>query len=121
MCEAGRILHHLDHGLGNPRNTILIVGFQAENTLGRKLVEGLKTVRVFGQEREVRAEVEVLNGFSAHAGQSELGGYLERCRGAGPLFLVHGDEPRALAFKDFAQRRGFADVRIPEQGDEYRL
>jgi len=121
MCEAGRILHHLERGLGNPRNTILMVGFQAENTLGRRLADGLKTVRVFGQEQFVRAEVVALDGFSAHAGQSELAAYLERCRGNGPLFLVHGEEPRALAFKEFIQRRGFADVRIPGQGEEFKV
>jgi metallo-beta-lactamase family protein len=121
MCEAGRILHHLDHNLSDPRCTVLIVGFQAENTLGRKLVDGVKTVRVFGQERQVCAEVEVLNGFSAHAGQSELAAHLERCRGTGPLFLVHGDEARATVFKSFMEGRGHNDVRIPAQGDEYTI
>ncbi|MCY3018692.1 MAG: MBL fold metallo-hydrolase [Planctomycetota bacterium] len=121
MCEAGRILHHLDHGLGDPRNTILIVGFQAENTLGRKLVEGQKQVRVFGQPRDVRAEGVVLNGFSAHAGRSELAAYLDHCRGNGPLFLVHGDEARTTAFQSFLQGRGFADVRIPAAEEEYTV
>ena len=121
MCEAGRILHHLDHGLGNPRNTVLIVGFQAEHTLGRKLVDGLHTVRVFGREMEVRAEVKVLNGFSAHAGQQELAGYLERCRPVGPLFLVHGDVPRAEAFQKVLAAKGFPDVRIPTAGEEWKV
>ena len=121
MCEAGRILHHLERGLGDPRNTILMVGFQAENTLGRKLADGLKKVRVFGQEQSVRAEVVTLDGFSAHAGQSELAAYLNQCRGNGPLFLVHGEEAKALAFKEFIQRRGFPDVRVPRQGEEHRV
>lgn len=120
MCEAGRILHHLDHGLGDPRNTVLIVGFQAENTLGRRLVERQERVRVFGQERQVRAEVQVINGFSAHAGRSELTAHLERCRPRGPVFLVHGDEARAQAFEGFLKQRGFPDVRVPQNGEEWR-
>jgi len=121
MCEAGRILHHLDHGLSDARNTVLIVGFQAEHTLGRRLVEKQHIVKVFGREKEVRAEVAVLNGFSAHAGQRELGNYLDRCRGTGPLFLVHGDEARATAFQTYLNGRGFADVRIPTVGEEIKL
>lgn len=121
MCEAGRILHHLAHGLADPRNTVLIVGFQAENTLGRKLVDHLEKVRVFGQEMTVRSEVVVLNGFSAHAGRSELTAYLDKCRPRGPVFLVHGDEARATAFQTHLKGQGFADVRIPNQGDEYKV
>ena len=121
MCEAGRILHHLKHGIGDPRNTVLIVGFQAEHTLGRRLVEKQERVRVFGQELDRRCEVVVLNGFSAHAGRSELADYLDRSRPAGPLFLVHGDEPRATAFKTFLEGRGYPDVRIPTAGEELRV
>ncbi|HYF52127.1 MAG TPA: MBL fold metallo-hydrolase [Planctomycetota bacterium] len=119
MCEAGRILHHLDHSLGNPQNTVLIVGFQAEHTLGRRLVEKRDRVRVFGQERDVRAEIVVLNGFSAHAGRSEMKAYLEKARPRGPLFLVHGDEPRCQAFETFLESNGFPDVRIPTEGETY--
>jgi metallo-beta-lactamase family protein len=120
MCEAGRILHHLRHGLGDPRNTVLIVGFQAENTLGQRLVNGEKTVRIFGQETAVRAEVLSLNGFSAHAGQHELLAYLDRARPAGPAFLVHGEASRIAAFKTFLDGQGFPDVRIPAAGDTYK-
>jgi metallo-beta-lactamase family protein len=121
MCEAGRILHHLEHGLHDSRNTILIVGFQAEHTLGRRLVEKQKIVRVFGQERTVNAEVRVLNGFSAHAGRGELAAYLESSRASGPLFLVHGDEPRATAFKTFLEGRGWPDVRVPNVKDVWQV
>jgi metallo-beta-lactamase family protein len=121
MCEAGRILHHLRHGLSDPRNTVLIVGFQAENTLGWRLVNGVKAVRVFGQEMQVRAEVLSLNGFSAHAGQHELGSFLDRGRPAGPLFLVHGEVSRVQAFKTFLDGQGFTDVRIPTQGEIFKL
>jgi metallo-beta-lactamase family protein len=120
MCEAGRILHHLRHGLGNPRNTVLIVGFQAEHTLGRRLVEGQRMVRVFGQETEVRAEVLSLNGFSAHAGQSELLAHLDRSRPSGPVFLVHGDPARTEAFKQCLDSHHYPDVRVPTQGEAYK-
>ena len=121
MCEAGRILHHLSNGLENPHNTVLIVGFQAEHTLGRRLVEKLPVVKVFGREKKVAAEVVVLNGFSAHAGRSELAGYLDKCRPAGPLFLVHGDESRAKLFKTHLEGLGFPDVRIPDVGQTLTL
>lgn len=121
MCEAGRIVHHLDHGLGDARNTILIVGFQAEHTLGRRLVEKQEIVKVFGREKTVRAEVKVLNGFSAHAGRSEMSEFLKKCAPRGPLFLVHGDEPRCLAFQQHLHANGFPDVRIPTVGETITL
>ncbi len=119
MCEAGRILHHLRHNLANDRHTILMVGFQAEHTLGRRLVDGLKSVRVFGQEMQVRAEVVSLNGFSAHGGQSEMYAQLDRCRPHGPLFLVHGENSRIEAWKQFLDGKGFPEVRIASVGETY--
>ena len=67
MAENGRILHHLAHGAPDSRNTILIVGFQAEHTLGRRIVEKQPTLRIFGDDVPLRARVEILNGYSAHA------------------------------------------------------
>jgi metallo-beta-lactamase family protein len=119
MCEAGRILHHLRHNLANDHNTVLIVGFQAEHTLGRRLVDGNKFVKVFGLEMPVRAEVVSLNGFSAHGGQSEMYAHLDRSRPHGPLFLVHGEDSRIEAWKAFLDGKGFPDVRIPNAGDEH--
>src|SRR6185369_14371670 len=75
MCEAGRVLHHLKATIESEKNTIVIVGFQAQHTLGRRLVEKRARVRIFGVERERRAEVVVLNGFSAHADQADLVSY----------------------------------------------
>jgi metallo-beta-lactamase family protein len=121
MCEAGRILHHLDHNLHDPRNTILIVGFQAEHTLGRRLVEKREIVKVFGRERQLRAEVKVLNGFSAHAGRSEMTDFLKKSSPRGPIYLVHGDEPRCTAFQQHLTGEGFPDVRIPNVGDSVPL
>jgi metallo-beta-lactamase family protein len=95
MCEGGRILHHLVHGASNSRNTILIVGFQAEHTLGRRIVEKQPIIKVFGEEVELRASVEVLNGYSAHADRTELSNWLSAVRKASPalknVYLVHGE------------------------------
>ena len=95
MAEAGRILHHLAHGAADPRNTILIVGFQAEHTLGRRIVEKRDTLKVFGDEVPLRASVEVLNGYSAHADRTELARWLGSVRESSPrlenVWLVHGE------------------------------
>ncbi len=95
MMEAGRILHHLANGASDPRNTILIVGFQAEHTLGRRIVEKQPTIRVFGDEVPLRASVEIINGYSAHADRVELTAWLDRVKAAspplGPVWLVHGE------------------------------
>lgn len=95
MCEAGRILHHLINSLGDPRNIVLITGFQAQHTLGRRLVEGFKSVKIFGQPHRVAAEVEVLNEFSAHADAEGLQGYAEHVPGLKNIFLVHGETSQA--------------------------
>lgn len=114
MCEAGRILHHLRHGLGDPRNTVLFVGFQAEHTLGRRILEGADPVRVLGEERAVRCEVARLNGLSAHADRGGIADYLHSL--GGPirrLFLVHGDLERCEALARYLAARGFHGAAIP--------
>lgn len=96
MCEGGRILHHLLHGVGDARNTVLIVGFMAQNTLGRMLADKRPEVKIFGERHAVRARVKILNAFSAHADYKEIGRWVGRLD-AGRLkgvFLVHG-EPAA--------------------------
>lgn len=114
MCEAGRILHHLRHGLGDPRNTVLFVGFQAEHTLGRRILEGREEVRVFGEDRQVRCEVAKLNGLSAHADRGGIHDYL-RSLGGRPrrLFLVHGDLERCEALAKYLASRGLHGAEIP--------
>lgn len=119
MAESGRILHHLAHGASDPRNTILIVGFQAEHTLGRRIVERRETIRVFGDEVQLRARVEVLNGYSAHADRTELREWLAAVRAQSPtvpeLFLVHGEAAAQDAFHAQLTADGYA-VTVPEQG-----
>ena len=98
MVEAGRILHHLLQGAGDPKNTILIVGFQAEHTLGRRIVERVPMLKIFGEEVPLRARVEVINGYSAHADRTELASWLDAVKAGSPqlsgVHLVHG-EPHA--------------------------
>src|SRR6476646_7469364 len=92
MCEGGRILHHLEHGLGDPRNTVLFVGYQGEGTLGRRLREGRNPVNIFGEPVEVKAEIAGLDGYSAHADQRELVEWVEHLKPTPrTIFLVHGD------------------------------
>jgi metallo-beta-lactamase family protein len=98
MCEAGRVLHHLAHNVGDPENTVLITGYQAENTLGRKLKNGMKLVRIYGVPTEVRAEIQCLDELSGHADAGELIQWMKSATGAPGepptlkrVFLVHGE------------------------------
>ncbi len=120
MCEAGRIVHHLASGVGDPRNLILIVGYQAENTLGKKLVMREPVVNILGEPRNVRAEVVVLNSFSAHADRNELLEYIRQfdCRKMKEVFLVHGDLDQAEKLADGLRESGFSRVSIPVRGEK---
>jgi metallo-beta-lactamase family protein len=124
MCEFGRVVHHLVATLEDRKNTVLIVGFQAHHTLGRRLVELRPRVRIFGIERERQAEVVVLNGFSAHAGQDDLLEFAEAVRAAGPLrqvALVHGEDEARTTLKTLLEDRGFPSVSTPARGDRLRV
>jgi metallo-beta-lactamase family protein len=122
MCEGGRILHHLRHGLGDPRNAVLFVGFQAEGTLGRRLHDGMTPVNVFGEPHDVKAEVASLDGFSAHADQHELVAWVERLRPAPRrIFLVHGEPTPAETLAGLLRERIGCEVKVPEKGEEFEL
>ena len=120
MCEAGRVLHHLKATLEDEKNAVLIVGFQAPHTLGRRLVEHRARVKVFGVERDVRAEVVVMNGFSAHADQKDLLDFAGEARRAGRLrkiFLVHGEPAPQKVLADLLGKSGFSATFAPAPGD----
>lgn len=120
MCEAGRVLHHLKATIEDPKNTVVIVGFQAPHTLGRRLVEGAPQVRIFGVMRDRNAEVVTLNGFSAHADQRDLLAFAEQVRERGPLrqiALVHGEERPQQVLAKLLGERGFPSVSAPAPGD----
>lgn len=122
MCETGRIVHHIRNNILSPKNTILIVGFQAAHTLGRRLVQREPHVNIFGQKLKLRANVVVLNGFSAHADRDELRRLHKplagRCKQA---FLVHGEMDQMEVLKDTMRGDGFRDVQLPEMGDRFEL
>ncbi len=118
MAEAGRILHHLRNNIENPLNTIMIVSWQAPHTLGRRLVERQKTVRIFGQLFERRAEIVSIGGLSAHAGQQKLLQYAKATRSTlKGLYLVHGEEDAAQAFMEKLEENHIAPVYFPDRLD----
>ncbi len=122
MAESGRILHHLINGIGDHRNLVLFVGFQAEHTLGRRILSGQEVVKILGDEYPVRAEVEAIGGYSAHADRNELRAWVRRL--GGPVrraFVVHG-EPNALgAMATILREEGVRDVVIPKHGEAFEL
>ncbi len=123
MCEGGRILHHLKNNIHDERNTILMVGYSAEHTLGRRIAERRRRVRIFGTEYALRAQVEVMDAYSAHADQPELLDFLEpldseRMKG---IFLVHGSLERQEAMRKELVRKGYGNVMVPERGQSFTL
>jgi metallo-beta-lactamase family protein len=118
MCETGRIVHHLAHNIEDARNTILIIGFQAPETLGRRIVEKRPQVRIHGRQFDLRAEVVVMNGFSGHADHGELLEFLKPLVGkVQRVRLVHAEEPASTAFAAALRGAGFADVAAPAPGN----
>ncbi len=117
MMEAGRILHHLANGASDPRNTILIVGFQAEHTLGRRIVERRPMLKIHGDEVPLRAQVEIINGYSAHADRTELTAWLNSVKATspklGPVWLVHGEPEVQDEYSASLAAKGY-DVSSPE-------
>ena len=120
MCEHGRILHHLKAGIGDERHAIVLVGFQAVNTLGRRLRDGDTKVRIFGDWFERKAEVVDLDAFSAHADRNELLEYVARTR-PGKIFLVHGESDQREALAEALRAGGKAEVVLPKAGDVVEL
>jgi metallo-beta-lactamase family protein len=123
MAEFGRILHHLANRIGDPNNTILITGWQAPYTLGRRLVDGAEQVRIFGKEFERKAKVEVLNGFSGHADQNELTSWVGAMHQRPErVFLVHGELDSAQNLQRILENK-FFDMRvtIPSKGNAVKL
>jgi metallo-beta-lactamase family protein len=114
MCEGGRIVHHLRNNIENPNNTILVIGYMAKHTLGRRIVERQRRLRIFGVERDLNARVEVINSFSAHADRDELIRFAEECgKELKGIFIVHGDEDQSLALGEHLKAKGFEGVVVP--------
>ena len=118
MCEAGRIRHHIKNNIENPKNTILIVGWQAAHTLGRRLLDGVKEINIFHDTFKVKADIEHIHGFSAHADQADLLKMLTPTNGRFPrkVFLVHGEEDESEVLADKLRELGYPEVTLAERG-----
>src|SRR5262249_59901593 len=122
MCETGRIVHHLKHNIEDPRNTVAIIGFQAPETLGRRIVEKRPEVRIHGRFWKLRAEVVVMNGFSSHADQKDFHDYLSPlAKQTAHVRLVHGELDQAELLAKSLQSYGFTDVAIPDRGQSVAI
>jgi len=124
MAESGRILHHLANHASDPRNTVLVVGFMAEHTLGRRIVEKRPMLRIFGDDVPLRAHVEILNGYSAHADRTELRAWLDAVKATSPalgrVLLVHGEPPAQDALAASLAGAGY-EVSAPAPGDRVEV
>lgn len=121
MCEAGRIKHHLKHNLWKPENTILFVGYQAEGSLGRRIIEGAKTVTLFGETVQVSAQIVQLQGMSGHADQKGLLSWISQVHGVQKVFVNHGASESADAFRDKLWLSLGIDAYAPFSGAEVDL
>ncbi len=122
MCEVGRIKHHLKHNLWRHDSTILFVGYQAVGTLGRKIVDGAKTVKIFGEEITVNAQVKYIESFSGHADKTGLLDFVKSFRRKPKqIFLIHGDEEAQLSLSDSIHDDFGTPVEIPYRGDVYEI
>jgi metallo-beta-lactamase family protein len=118
MCETGRILHHLKHNIDDARNTVVIIGYQAPETVGRRIVERRPEIRIHDRMIPLRSEVVVLNGFSSHADRGDFENYLGPLAGkVGKVRLVHGEADQAAALEKLLRERGFEDVSYPQRGE----
>lgn len=122
MVESGRIFHHLRNHIENPRNTVVLVSWQAPKTLGRRLVEHQRQVRIFGEDFYRRCQVETVNGFSAHAGQEMLLKYAEAAKGRlKQIILVHGESVPEAALEEKINKAGIRPVLFPDLFQEIEI
>jgi len=122
MANAGRIRHHLRHNLWRPGASIVFVGFQAQGTPGRRIVDGAKTIRIFTEDIAIKAKIWTINGFSAHAGQAQLLEWLENFQNKKmPVFLVHGEASAQDVLASLIRQKLGFHVTIPEYLEEITL
>ena len=122
MCDAGRIKHHLKHNLWRPESSVVFVGYQAQGSLGRRILDGNKKVKIFGESIDVNANIESIDGFSAHADQNELLNWVSNFKKKPKkIFIVHGDPDAQIEFSKLLESRLNIDTVIPDRGDSYDL
>ena len=117
MCNGGRIVHHLKHNLDREETQVLITGYQARGSLGRRLVDGAEAVRIHGRDIRVRAAIHTIGGLSAHGDQDDLARWYECLENRPPVYLVHGEVEAQEAFRDFLGKRSGTEVHLPKPGD----
>jgi len=121
MCNGGRIVHHLKHNLEQPGTQVLITGYQAQGSLGRRLVDGEDSVRIHGRDIQVRARIHTIGGLSAHGDQDDMARWYECMENRPPVYLVHGEIESQQAFRAYLARRSGAEVHLPQPGDTLDL
>jgi metallo-beta-lactamase family protein len=123
MCEGGRILHHLKNSVDNHRNLLLFVGYAAKDTLARKIIDGERNIKIFGEEHTVKCRVEMIESFSAHADRRELLNYvsLNDTARLKNIFLMHGEEEGALSLKNALRSKGYESVHVPMMNECFSI
>jgi metallo-beta-lactamase family protein len=121
MCNGGRIVHHLKHNLADQRHQVIIVGFQAYGSLGRKLVDGVDSVRIHGMQVPVKARIHTVGGLSAHGDQDDMARWYECIENRPPVWLVHGENEARAAFSEYLAQRNGAEVHTPAPGERLDL
>ena len=122
MCEAGRILHHLRNTVTNRRNTILIIGYCAEHTLGKRIAEKAPEIKIFGEPYPLRAQVKTIDALSAHADSNELLAFVKASNSTiKKVFVVHGDENQSLGFAETLRKNIKSDIIVPHMNEEFTL
>jgi metallo-beta-lactamase family protein len=117
MCNGGRIIHHLKHNLDREETQVLITGYQANGSLGRRLVNREASVRIHGKTIPVRASVHTVGGLSAHGDQDDLARWYEHMANRPPVYLVHGEVDSQEKFRKYLSNRSGAEVHLPKPGD----
>jgi metallo-beta-lactamase family protein len=121
MCEGGRVLHHLRNGVGDGDNIILLVGYQAQGTLGRRMQEGQKKIKIFGMEHEVLASIETMHVFSSHADHNDIVSFVKAAAPSRGVFLVHGEDDARAAIAEALAKEGIKNVKSPAPGEKFEL
>lgn len=122
MMNAGRVKHHLFNNIEGEKNTFLIVGYCTPDSPGGMLRNGIQEIKLFNEIKQVRARIEVMDSFSAHADRSEMEEHLRNQKiSTKKIFLVHGDYDTQLSFKGYLEAKGYKNIEIPQQGQTYEL
>jgi metallo-beta-lactamase family protein len=120
--HAGRVKHHLTNNIENPNNTFLIVGYCSPETPGGMLKNGVETIKLFGEWKQVNAKIETMDSFSAHGDRNEMSDFISNQKGKlKRLYLVHGEYDVQKEFKSFLHDKGFTDIQIPAEGTIHKI